>query len=60
MQEKVNDGTLFKDMKSYESKNYSVSVSTPGEEMWAESESEILDSGLLAGHSYTVLETKTT
>merc|ERR1719232_233845 len=28
--------------------------------MWADSESQILDSGLLAGHSYTVLETKAT
>ena len=60
VQNKIKDGSLFKDLRDFESKKYCLSVSTPGEEMWADSESQILDSGLLAGHSYTVLETKAT
>lgn len=47
-------------MSQYENKRYCMSVSTPGEEIWADSESQILDSGLLSGHSYTILETKST
>ena len=39
VQNKIKDGSLFKEMRDYESKKYCVSVSTPGEEMWADSES---------------------
>ena len=52
----IDDGTLFNNILHYDEQNFCISVSTPGEDLWADTRKDaMLDSGLVAAHSYSII-----
>jgi calpain-15 len=57
---KVENNTLWEDIKGFEEEGYLLSVSTPGEDRWADQGwgDDEESSGLSPGHAYTILQVK--
>lgn len=57
---KVENNTLWEEIKGFEEEGYLISVSTPGEDRWADQGwgDDEESSGLSPGHAYTILQVK--
>lgn len=57
---KVENNTLWEEIKGFEEEGYLLSVSTPGEDRWADQGwgDDEESSGLSPGHAYTILQVK--
>lgn len=56
----IENGTLWEEIKLFDEEGYLLSLSTPGEDRWAEQgfNEEEEERGLMPGHSYTIVQVK--